>query len=273
MAYGEGTNQAPRYRKWNGTSWSTAASAESVDAQIRWMELEAAPTRPEYALATVGTDADMNVQIYNTETDSWGSVNELNNNIPNTLQRGFDVAYEMSSGDLLAVSCSGNDAVYSIWNGTSWSATSSITLANTNNCVYVELASDPTTDEIVAVFKHTNTSAIDYELMVWSGNAWGNAMALSNMNEDANAGAAAVYEESGNQAIVALSNNLATTLLYATWNGATWSTSTYAIGDHIEWATLKRDVGTDEVILCYIDNDITLVLQNGVVVVGQLTVK
>ena len=258
MAYGEGTNQAPRYRKWNGSSWSTAGSGQSVGAQIRWTDLEAAPTRPEYALGTVGTDADMNVQIYNTDTDTWGNVKELETNIPNTLQRGFDVAYETSSGDLLAVSCSGVDAVYSIWNGTSWSATSSINLGNTNNCVYVELAADPTTDEIVAVFKHTNTSATDYELLVWSGSAWGNSLRLADMNEDANAGAAAVYEESGNQAIVALTNNLNTTLLYALWNGTSWSTSTQALGDHIEWATLKRDDGSDEAVLCYIDNDINI---------------
>jgi hypothetical protein len=75
------------------------------------------------------------------------------------------------------------------------------------------------------------------------------------MNENANAGAAVAYEESGNQAVIALTNNLATTLLYATWNGSAWATSTNALGDHIEWATLKRDVGTDEMVLCYIDND------------------
>lgn len=258
MAYGEGTNQAPRYRKWNGNSWSVAGSGESVGAQIRWTDLGASPTRPEYALATVGTDADMNVQIYNTNTNVWSNVNELETNIPDTLQRGFDVSYETNSGDLLAVSCSGNDAVYSVWNGTSWTATSSLTLANTNNCLYIELASDPTSDEIVAVFKHTNTSATDYELKVWNGSSWGNSLTLANMNENANAGAAVVYEESGGQAIVALTNDLATTLLYALWNGSAWSTSTQALGDHIEWASLKRDVGTDEVVLCYMDNDINI---------------
>jgi hypothetical protein len=255
MAYGEGTNQAPRYRKWDGNSWGVAGSAETVDAQIRWTELKASPTRPEFALGTIGTDADTNVQIYNTEIDSWGNVSELDVSIANVNQKGLALAYETTSGDLLAVSCSGNDAVYSVWNGTSWTATSSLTLANANDCIYIEMASDPISNEIVAVFKHTNTSATDYELMVWDGSAWGDALALADMNENANAGAAVAYEESGNQAVVALTNNLATTLLYATWNGTAWATSTNALGDHIEWATLKRDVGTDEMVLCYIDND------------------
>ncbi len=255
MAYGEGTGQAPRYRLWNGTSWSAAGTAASVGAQIRWTELKASPTRAEYALGTVGTDNDMNVQIYDANSDSWGDVYELEDAIPDTLQRGFDLSYETTSGDLLAVSCNGVDATYAIWNGTTWSATTTINLANANNCLYIELASDPISDEIVAVFKHTNTSAVDYQILVWSGSAWGNSLALGDMAENANAGAAVVYEESGNQAIVALTNNAATTLLYALWNGSAWSTSTTPLGDHIEWASLKRDEGSDAVSLCYVDND------------------
>ena len=255
MAYGEGTGQAPRYRLWNGTVWGAAKTAVSVGAQIRWTDLEAASTRSEYALGTIGTDNDVNVQIYNANTDTWGNVSELVTNIPDILQRGFDIAYETTSGKLLAVSCEGDNAVYSVWNGTSWTATSSLSLANTNSCLYVELASDPTSNEIVAVFKHANTNTTDYELKVWSGSAWGNTLTLADMSENANAGAAVVYEASGDQAIVALTNDLATTLLYALWSGTAWSTSTQALGDHLEWAALKRDVGTDKIALCYTDND------------------
>ena len=52
--YGEGTGQAPQYTTWNGTTWNTAASAQSIGAQISWLELKASPTRPEYALGTLG---------------------------------------------------------------------------------------------------------------------------------------------------------------------------------------------------------------------------
>jgi hypothetical protein len=256
MAYGEGTGQAPRYRIWDGTAWGTAGTADSVGAQIRWTQLRAAPTRPEYALGTLGTDADVNVQIYQTETDTWGNVSELETAITDTQQRGFDLAYETTSGDLVAVSCHGLDAVYSVWNGTSWSATSSISLANANNCLYVEIVSDPTSDELIAVFKHTNTSAIDYETLVWNGSSWGNASAFGDMVENANAGIGVQYEESGGQAMVALSNGALATLVYNIWNGSAWAgTTTTALGDHIEWAGLKRDQGTDEMALCYVDND------------------
>ena len=255
MAYGEGTGQSPRYRVWNGSSWSATGTAGSVGAQIRWLDLEASPTRPEYALASLGTDLDVNIQIFNTNTEIWGNTREIQQNITDGLQRGFDVAYEKTSGDLIAVSCDGVDAVYSVWNGTTWSATTSINLANANNCIAVDMAPDTTSDEIIAVFKHTNTSTPDYEALVWNGSSWGNSLALADMNENANHGVAIEYEESGNQAVVALTNNLATTLLYATWSGSAWATSTAVLGDHIEWASLKRDVGTDNMALCYIDND------------------
>ena len=259
MAYGEGTGQAPRYRIWNGTAWGTAGTAASVGAQIRWTQLKAAPTRPEYALGTLGTDADVNMQIYQTQTNTWGNVKELDTAIADTQQRGFDLAYETISGDLVAVSCRGLDAVYSVWNGVSWTATSSIALANANNCLYVEMASDPVSDELIAVFKHTNTSAVDYETLVWNGSSWGNSSVFGDMVENANEGIALEYEESGGQAIVGLSNGALTTLVYNIWNGSTWAgTTTIPLGDHIEWASLKRDQGTDAMALCYIDNDINI---------------
>lgn len=255
MVYGEGTGQSPRYRIWNGSTWSATGTADNVGAQIRWLDLEASPTRPEYALGSLGTDLDVNIQIFNTNTEIWGNTREIQQNITDGLQRGFDIAYEKTSGDLIAVSCDGVDAVYSIWNGTSWGATTTINLANANNCIAVDMAADTTSDEIIAVFKHTNTGTPDYEALVWNGSSWGSSLALADMNENANHGVAIEYEESGNQAIVALTNNLATTLLFATWNGSVWATSTAVLGDHIEWASLKRDVGTDNMALCYIDND------------------
>ncbi len=256
--YGEGSGQAPQYVTWNGTEWSTPASAASVGAQISWLELKASPARPEYALGTLGTDFDVNFQIYNSDTDTWGDLFEMQTESTSTKQRTFNLAYESLSGDLLALSCNGTDAIYSIWNGTSWSATSSIALTNTNDCLYIQVASDPVSDEIIAVFGHEIAGVDDFEAMVWNGSSWGSADQFGGRDTAANEGMAVGYEESGGQAIVAVSNSdgNATTLLYNIWNGTSWSgTSTHALGDRIEWATLKSDQGTDRMALCYIDND------------------
>ncbi len=254
--YGEGTGQAPQYRLWNGTSWGTAASAESVGAQIRWLELKASPARPEYALGTLGSDLAVNLQIYNADTETWGDVFEIQTTSVANNKRTFNLAYESLSGDLLAVACDGVDAVWSVWNGTSWSATSTLNLTNANNCEYVAIASDPASDEIIAMFRHTNTGTPDFEAVVWNGSTWGNATQLGNLDNNTNEGMAVVYEESGNQAIIVASNSASPNAIYDTWNGSAWAgATTLALGDRIEWANLKRDVGSDTVALCYQDND------------------
>lgn len=254
--YGEGTGQSPQYRLWNGTSWSIPFSAESVGAQIRWLELKASPARPEYALGTLGTDEDVNFQIYNSETDTWSDIQELQTASVATNKRTFNLAYESQSGDLLAVACDAGDAVYSIWNGTSWSSPTALALTNPNDCEFVQMASDPISDEIIVVFRHAIASANDFEAFVWNGSSFGNAAQFGELAQSAHEGMAVAYEESGGQAIVAVSNGAATTLLYNIWNGTSWSgTATEALGDHIEWASLKADVGTDRLAFCYVDND------------------
>jgi Domain of unknown function (DUF2341) len=256
--YAEGTGQSPQYRLWNGASWSVADSAQSVSSQIRWLELAASPSLPEYALGTLGTDLDVNFQIYDASAGTWGNVFEMQTNSVASNKRTFNLAYESQSGDLLAVACNGVDALYATWNGVSWSATSSLNLANANNCEYIAIAADPTTDEITAVFRHTNTGTSDFEALVWNGSAWGNSLTFGNLDGSGNEGMAVVYEESGGQAIVAVSNSPNTTLLYGLWSGSAWSTSTHALGDMIEWATLKADDGSDRIALCYQDNDLDL---------------
>lgn len=267
IAYGEGTGQSPRYNIWNGSSLSATGTADSVGAQIRWLDTEAAPTRPEYALASQGTDLDVTIQIYNSETEIWGNTKKIQTDIGVVNQRGFDIAYETKSGKLLAVSCDGVDAVYSIWNGTSWSATSSLNLANAYACRTVTMESDPNSNEIIAVFEHTNTGTLDYEAQVWNGSTWGSAVTLGNIGTNGNTGAAVNYEDSGDQAIVVVSNGTAASFIYTTWNGLTWAatSTTQTIGNDFTWGSLKRDVGTDRIALCYIDadNDIGVVEWDG----------
>jgi fibronectin-binding autotransporter adhesin len=265
-AYGEGAGQSPQYRIWNGTTWSAPESAETVNAQIRWTQLKAAPTRPEYALGTLGTDLDINFQIYNGVSDSWGDVLELFTESTEATKRRFDLGYETTSGDLVAVACAGVDAVYSVWNGSSWSATSSIDLANTNDCEWVQLTSDPTSNEMVALFRHTNASTTDFQALVWNGSSWGNSTTFGDVSNNTYEGMAVNYEESGGQAVVVAANNTNNSFLWSAWNGSSWTTATAtAIGNDFFWASLKRDDGTDRMALCYVDanNDIGVILWSG----------
>lgn len=256
VAYGIGTGQAPQFRTWNGEVWSNVASADTVGAQIRWTRLKAATTRQEFALATLGTDLDVNIQIYNSISESWGDILKIFDNATDATKRRYDIAYENTSGKLMAVACVGNNAIYALWNGSTWTATSSISLANGNNCEFVTLANDPTSNEIIAVFRHTNTGTPDYEALVWNGSSWGNSTRFGDMNANTNEGIALEYEESGNQAVLVLPNGVSLSQQWKSWNGSTWSaTNTLALGSYMTWGDIKRDNGSDNMTLCYIDND------------------
>ncbi len=256
MAYGESTSYFPRYQIWDGAAWGDPQNAVTTGASIKWSQLKAATKRSEYALATLGTDGDVNVQIYDGLTSAWGDINELTTEIANPAYRSVDIAYETNSGDLLAVSCNDDDALYTVWNGTSWSATSSLALTKATDCQFIKMATDPNSDEIIAVFKHEITGTTDYEALVWSGSSWGHSITFGDMSVTANEGISVEYEESGDQAIVAVSNGGAASFIYNTWNGSSWSGAlTNALQDDFEHGVLTRDVGTDRMALCAIDAD------------------
>lgn len=110
---------------WDGTQWSDPQNALGIGALIEWSVVEAAPLRNEYALATLGTDGDVNLQIFDASLGTWGDQFEISTEIANTNLRAVDIAYETSSSDLVAVVCDGTEAMYTVWDGTSWSATTS----------------------------------------------------------------------------------------------------------------------------------------------------
>lgn len=254
VAYGEGVVQTPRYRIWNGSAWSAESSANSVGGTIQWVVTKASPTRDEYVMGTQDASSDVNVQIFNGTTDTWGSVTEMTTTVSNAARRGFSLAYEQVSGDIMVVYCDGNaDPSYRVWNGSSWSAAQTINITSANNCEWIQLASDPVSDEIILVERDTGAA---YEAQVWDGSAWGNSKILGSMADVAHEGIGVTYEESGDQALVTVSNGFTSGFVWTSWNGSSWGiTQTQTLGDDFEWGRLRRDVGTDRISLCYIDQD------------------
>jgi len=129
----------PQYRRWTGSSWSSAASASGTNGELRHMVLKTSPKRDEAALITVGNNGRVEAQIWNGTTSSWSNtqlLNTLNNTSGSrdiqSLYRGFDAEYENNSGDLVIVTGDGTaDPNYHVWNGTSWSGPTDINIPNT----------------------------------------------------------------------------------------------------------------------------------------------
>ncbi len=254
IVYGEGIETAPRYRQWNGTSLTPQGAMEDVGAPIRWAIVRAGTTREEYVAATVGTDADVSAQVFST--GEWGNLQEMTINMGSVNARGFDVAYETLSGDALVAYCDATtgEANYYIWNGTTWTAGAGITLGSANSCEWIQLASDPVSDEIILLSR--DSTGGQYEAQVWNGTTWGNSTTQGSIVEAAHEGMSVMYEESGNQAVIVTSDGNPARFRWNSWNGTTWGTvATQTIGDDFEWGKLVRDIGTDEMMLCYQDED------------------
>ena len=270
VVYGEGTATEPRYRQWDGSSWGAEGSLGDVGAPLVWARVEAGTTREEYVAVTVGTDADVNAQVF--ANGEWGDLQEMTTNVGNTSARGIALTYETLSGDAMVVYCNNTaQPSFYTWDGSTWTSEGTITVSETTNCEWLELASDPVSNEIIMVLRGADGSP--YEAQVWNGSAWGNTTTLGNITESAHAGMAVAYEESGNQAVVVASNGNPARYVYSTWNGTTWSASAnQTIGDDFEWGSLVADVGSDELALCYQDEDtnIGMVRWDGAAWVGQI---
>lgn len=256
VTYGEGSVQSPRYRVWDGDSWSSEGSASSVGGTIQWMSLAAGTQRNEYILGTQDDQSDVNVQVYDADAGTWGDLQEATTTISNAARRGFDVAFESQSGVGMVVYCDGDaDPAYRTWDGSSWSAEGYINVSSANACEWIRLASNPVTDEIIMVERDTGAA---YEAQVWDGesNTWSDPVIMGSMTEAAHEGIGVEYEESGNQAVVAVSNGNNPSLYFATWDGEDWSVpTTHGLQNDFEWGILKRDKGSDVMALCYADQD------------------
>jgi hypothetical protein len=269
VVYAEGTATTPKYREWDGSTWSPQADALDVGSAINWIVTKAAPNRNEYITGTLGTDSDINLQVY--ENGSWGDLNEVTTAASNVNMRAFDIAYEQSSGDAMVVYCDGDeDPSYTIWDGSSWVAGGSIDFTSGVACGWIRLISNPISDEIILIAR--NTTGTQYTAWVWDGSSWGDSITGGSMTEEYHEGMTGAYEESGDQAVIAYSNGNNGNFTWRAWNGSSWTAAAnQTLGDDFEWGSMAADDGTDNMVICYIDqdSDIGVVRWTGAAWTGQ----
>ena len=132
VAYGEGSQQAPRYRTWDGAAWSDEAMGNSVSGAIRWAVLKSCPVRSEKMLGTLDQVNHTYVQVW--DGSAWGPVTQLTSG-GDTSSRTFDIAYESDSGDALIVyrrAFLETDVYYRTWNGSQLSGETMLDLPTWN---------------------------------------------------------------------------------------------------------------------------------------------
>ncbi|MFC2091239.1 hypothetical protein ACFLTD_00515 [Elusimicrobiota bacterium] len=176
LIYGIADNPIPRILTWDMSvsTWSLVYSAEEARSLVMWTLNKVSPVRCEElftVLSNTGTAASLDMLRWdgNHWTKDWTSGSIVSNN---TVMRGYDIEYELSSGDALAVySDNTSNPVYRTWDGTSWSSETQVfgTPPGSGVVEWVELESRPGTDEIQLAYADSNR---DLFAVVWDGDSW-----------------------------------------------------------------------------------------------------
>ncbi|MFZ2681557.1 MAG: fibronectin type III domain-containing protein [Patescibacteria group bacterium] len=250
-------NQTPACRIWADGAWIAPASALSVGATIQNLKLYADPNSNYVAMVTKDGSSDVNVQIWNGT--SWGNLQEVSTG-STTCNRctSFSGAWEASSSDfVISWYDNATDTMHSreFDKSTLWASqvTDIITGLSAADNVWVEMAANPTTDQILAVVSDDDdTLTANY----WNGSSWGTQTELA-----ANIGGVVgtnnrlfdvVYEAGGAEAVVTYGSTLLT-LSYRVWNsaGTSWADAELlplAI-ELKDWHILVADPNSDAIML------------------------
>jgi hypothetical protein len=254
VAYGEGTQTAPRYRTWRATSWSPEAVANAADDEITWVVLRGCPVRDEKMLGTLDAAGHIYVQVW--DGSSWGPAGQAATYADSSC-RGFDIAYESVSGDGLVVYKRGfheTDVYYRTWDGTSWSAEGMLDLPTSGYPTWVVMASDPNSDEMVVA---VHDSQRDIAASVWNGSAFTNTIMIE--TNTASSGSICVdvgYESVSGRAMVVWGASKADNAYFRIWDGVSWSAQADApvIGAAPVWLRLASDPTSNRILLGTLDD-------------------
>ncbi len=258
--WGESGSTIPEYNLWDGTSFGTEDASASVGSW-RTMAGAESPTADQLGEAIVlGVDSSGNIdgELWNGSSWSALSLNTLNANpVSETYWYGMDVAYEQDSGDAVVVwnnNTASHMLRYSVWNGSSWSAKTTISAYTGGEPQTMHLAAKPGADEMVLVVNDIN--ADDYAL-VWNGTTWGNALTLDTSGTAENDQSAffVAYEQQGGRAIVIYGKDGDPDCYYRIWNGSAWEagegsiTAPAGVTLQVAWIRLASDPNSNRIVL------------------------
>ncbi|HIE32038.1 MAG TPA: VWA domain-containing protein, partial [Methanosarcinales archaeon] len=264
--YDSNSWRVPRYRQWDGTGWSDEASANDVGGTIRWIVMQACPTRNETIMGTLDDRRDFNVQTW--DGSSWSAVQQFSGSSDTYACRGFDIAYERISGDAIAayMDMGIDDGVprYRVWDGSSWTGGAAVDGTNpgTGDIWWVRLAANPNSDEMVLV---TLDDREDIRAQVWDGSSWGNPIEITDTARiDSHQCFDVVYDKDGDAMVLWADQS---SVKSRVWDGTAWSAASdiYGFTDNVYWIKLASDPNSNNILMGALDlaYDISVSVWNG----------
>ncbi len=277
IVYGEGTVATPRYRIWDGTDLGSELTGDTMAATIYWVVLKSGTTRDEKMLVAGTNAGNLYASVWNGA--SWTNKTLGSAILADATRRGFDIAYEKTSGDAMIVARSDNDIKYWVWNSSSWIVDGTVyTLTVTSGVPHwIKLASDPGSDEISMIWLDGTNS--DAGGAIWNGSAWGSQQLLDNTNITAEMLGheilAVEYEQSSGYAMFVWGADDSPTtddcaVEWRQWNGSAWAGEGAPVTIGLDtyppfYLSLKPNPSDDQLMLAVVDDalDLNTVRWNG----------
>ncbi|MCB9857453.1 MAG: VCBS repeat-containing protein [Phycisphaerales bacterium] len=174
VAYCDDNSTSPRYRMWNGASWSSEGAMSDVGAYGYYLRLAPDPASDAILCAVQDQNNDLNVQHWNGS--SWSGVSELETSLNRNNMRQFDLSYANGGSQALIVYASdwSNNFRYRTWNGSSWSSEYSDINVGDDQIV-IQLVPGASTGQI---FVQMTTDSANLRALVWDGSAFGSQATL-----------------------------------------------------------------------------------------------
>ena len=256
LAYGELNIATPRYRIWNSSNnFSSEQNARSLGVDgtddITWVVTKGNHQYDQIIMGTEDKSNDVNIQVYHSN-NSWTNLLEVGADVFNSNSRGFDLAVEDVSGEVLIAyenssALANSDLEYRIWNGSLYSAPQLLRAPLANSPIrWVKIFPRAGSDDIMLLV-HNNAG--DLHAFYWDGNQFGTTANLTlslttASSVDEHFGFA--WEGTSDDGLVVYGTG--TDLVYRTFSitAPYWSTeATIALGKALASARLCTDQSSD----------------------------
>ena len=245
---------------WDGDDWSGDNGGPPLGTNINWMVTESSATYKVMAGAD-NTSGKLMVSLW--DGSGWSAAKDMGTVWDDTY-RCFDAAFETKSGQLVVVASTGTDLKYWVYHNGTWlvdgTTITGLSLGSQNKH-FIELASDPTSNEIAMAFADRSSPGNAYGV-IWDGetNAWGNEQLLESIlgsNVDRQIDVA--YMQSGTGAGEAMfvwwtytpSNQIVSRI----WNGSSWDDEIAGISysNRSDIIRLRADPNSNKLVYAFHD--------------------
>jgi hypothetical protein len=269
LGFSQAGDGVMRYSIWDGSSFSAAEIGPTFEANLDWVVVESCPTGKLMVGGTTWAGGALYASFF--DGAAWGPVKTLQASGGGNY-RFFDAAVETNSGQILVVAGSGTDLKYWVYDKGAWvvdgTTITGLSLGSaTKN--FVELASDPNSNEIALVFADNSADAYG---AIWDGdnNTWGNAQALeTTLSTQINQTVGVSYIATGTGAGKAMfvwgasDGDMESRI----WNGSSWDDELtgVAMGSPGYWVKLKPDPNSNKLVFGAERNvgDLSVVIWDG----------